>query len=73
VYLVHIPIMYSLASFEFTKLCVLFQDYNKAGFLTLVLFVIETIIIAWLYWQFVERNMGKLINFVVDKIVGKES
>lgn len=69
VYLVHIPILYSLGAFLIRRIASSQMNYVTGALLIMILSLGAVIIVAELFFHFVERNCTKLTNVILDKCV----
>ena len=67
-YLVHIPVIYSLSAWILVKLMAKTGNYNLSAGLSFVISLPVMIFLAWLFYRFIEKNCTKFINKVVDKL-----
>lgn len=67
-YLVHIPVIYSLSAWILVKLMAKTGNYNLSAGLSFAISLPVMIFLAWLFYRFIEKNCTKFINKVVDKL-----
>lgn len=72
IYLVHIPVIYSLSAWLLVKFMSKTRNYNLSAGLSFAISLPVMILLAWLFYRFVERNCTKLINRTVDKLAEEE-
>lgn len=71
-YLVHIPVIYSLSAWLLVKFMSKTRNYNLSAGLSFAISLPVMILLAWLFYRFVEKNCTKLINRTVDKLTEEE-
>lgn len=67
-YLVHIPVIYSLSAWILVKLMAKTGNYNLSAGLSFAISLPVMIFLAWLFYRFIEKNCTKFINKVMDKL-----
>lgn len=72
IYLVHIPVIYSLSAWLLVKFMAKTRNYNLSAGLSFAISLPVIILLAWLFYRFVEKNCTKLINRTVDKLSEEE-
>lgn len=72
IYLVHIPVIYSLSAWLLVKIMAKTRNYNLSAGLSFAISLPVMILLAWLFYRFVEKNCTKLINRTVDKLTEEE-
>ncbi len=68
VYVIHIPILFSLTAWMFVRFTNLTKDYNISAGLALVLSLLAIVLLGWVFWRLVERPSTKWIGKAVDKL-----
>lgn len=68
VYLVHIPVLFSLSAWLLLKLTSATGRYNMSAGLVFVLSFGVIVVLAWLFYFLIEKNAAKLINWAADKL-----
>lgn len=71
-YLVHIPVIYSLSAWLLVKFMAKTGSYNLSAGLSFIISLPVMILLSWLFNRFIEKNCTKLINKVVDKLAEEE-
>lgn len=69
VYLIHIPVLFSLTAFLFVKLQTVFTGYNLRAFVCLVISLFAIVLLAWLYYRFVEKQCVRFTNWLIEWIL----
>ena len=72
-YLVHIPVIYSLSAWLLVRFMARTGNYNLSAGLSFVISLPVMILLAWLFYRFIEKNCTRLINKAVDKLTEEES
>lgn len=72
-YLVHIPVIYSLSAWLLVKFMAGTGNYNLSAGLSFAISLPVMILLAWLFYRFIEKNCTRLINKAVDKLTEEES
>ncbi len=67
-YLVHIPVIYSLSAWLLVRFMAKTGNYNFSAGLSFIISLPVMIFLAWLFHRFIERNCTKLINKTVAKL-----
>lgn len=72
-YLVHIPVIYSLSAWLLVKFMGKTGNYNLSAGLSFAISLPVIILLAWLFYRFIERNCTRLINRAADWLAEEES
>lgn len=72
-YLVHIPVIYSLSAWLLVRFMAGTGNYNLSAGLSFAISLPVMILLAWLFYRFIEKNCTRLINKAVDKLAEEES
>lgn len=72
IYLIHIPIMFSVSSYMFIKLYEITNKYIFTFAITLICTIVLTIILGYLYNIIIEKNINRFINYCYEKLSPKE-
>lgn len=67
-YLVHIPILYSLTAWLLVRFMAKTGNYNLSAGLSFAISLVAILVSAWLFYRFIERNCTRLINRIADKL-----
>lgn len=68
IYLVHIPVLFSLSAWLLIKLTEATGEYNISAGIMFAISLGVILILAWLFYLLVEKNAERLINRAVDKL-----
>ena len=69
VYLLHIPVLFSLTALLFVKLYGVLLQYNLAALLALLISLVVIVALSWLFYHFIEKRCVRFTNWLVDKIL----
>ena len=69
VYLIHIPVLFSLTAVLFVKMQGLFKTYHAACLVAFVVSLLVIILLAWLFHKFVEKPCIRFTNWLVEQIL----
>lgn len=69
VYLIHIPVLFSLTALLFVKLYGVLLQYNLAALLALLISLVVIVALSWLFYHFIEKRCVRFTNWLVDKIL----
>lgn len=71
IYIIHVPVLFSLSAWLLLQLADLTKDYNVAAGLTLVISVAVVIALGWLFYHLVEKPSVGWSNKLVEKLMEK--
>lgn len=69
VYLIHIPVLFSLTALLFVKMQGLFKTYHAACLVAFVVSLFIIILLAWLFHKLVEKPCIRFTNRLVERIL----
>lgn len=72
IYLVHIPILYSLSAWLLLKFMAGTRRYNLSAGLVFAITLPVILLTAWLFYRFIEKNCTRLIDRAVDGLSKEE-
>ncbi len=70
IYLVHIPVLFSLSAWLLIRLTDAMGNYNAAAGIVFAVSLAVILVLALLFYLLIEKNTGKLINRATDKLSG---
>lgn len=68
VYVIHIPVLFSLSAWMFIRFTNLTKHYNISAGMTLVFSLIAILLLGWGFWRLIEKPSTKWIDKVADKL-----
>lgn len=68
VYLVHIPVLFSLSAWLLLKFTKKTQDYNLSARLMFGISILVILVFSWLFYRFIEKPSAKLIERTANKL-----
>jgi peptidoglycan/LPS O-acetylase OafA/YrhL len=72
IYIIHIPVLFSLSAWLLTRLMAMTHHYNRSAGLVFIISMLVIVSLAWVFYQLVEKNSSKLIQWGVDKLTEGE-
>lgn len=69
IYLVHIPVLFSLSAWLLTRFMAKTGDYNLSAWWMFGISILAILILSWLFYLLIEQNCTKLINRVTYKLM----
>lgn len=73
VYLVHIPVLFSLSAWFLLKLMERTGNYNLSAGVMFGISIAVIWVLAWLFYLLVEKNCARLIDWAVGKLSDKQA
>lgn len=69
IYLVHIPVLFSLSAWLLTRFMAKTGDYNLSAWWMFGISILAILILSWLFYLLIEQNCTKLINRAAYKLM----
>jgi peptidoglycan/LPS O-acetylase OafA/YrhL len=72
IYIIHIPVLFSVSAWLLTRIVAITHHYNRSAGLVFVISMLAIVSLAWVFYQLVEKNSSKLIQWIVDRLTERE-